>query len=161
MEDKSLIPLVKDTIVAMLLGDNFRDETYKMEANVLHWNRLEELKGKVFDFYTQNVSQTDKVEPFYNLHTRFYLLNIQLKRLRLVIQPEFHIIKNVHPISKIPYYSVRGYWIDLNDKKVKIFTKSLGRADKYVGGKNDPNLIKEATIKIQDLSYSLYKKEYE
>jgi hypothetical protein len=77
-----------------------------------------------------------------------------------VIQPEFHVIKNVHPVSKIPYLSVRGFWLDDNDKKVKLFTKSLGREDSFVDGKYDIEMLKEAAKQIQQLSFAKYQEEY-
>lgn len=97
---------------------------------------------------------------FYEFHTKFLQMSLQLKRLRMVVQPEFHVIKNVHPVSKIPYLSVRGFWLNDNDKKVKVFTKSLGREDSFVDGKNDAELIREAAKQMQQLSFAKYQESY-
>jgi hypothetical protein len=63
-------------------------------------------------------------------------------------------------VSKIPYLSVRGFWLDDNDKKVKVFTKSLGREDSYVDGKNDREMLMDASKQIQDMSFAKYQELY-
>jgi hypothetical protein len=168
MTDKffSIYPKLKDrppiqSVVEFICEDNFKDDIYNDTSNLNLWNKLASLKGEMIDFYTQNVCESNKGELFYEFHSKFYDLSLQLRRLRLVIQPEFHVIKNVHPVSKIPYLSVRGFWIDDNDKKVKVFTKSLGRVDSFVGGKNDSHMLMEAAKQIQQLSFTKYQEEYE
>lgn len=148
------------SVIEFICEDNFKDETYSSLSNVNYWHKLSTLKGEMVEYYTQNVCESQNENLFCEFHSKFYQMTIQLKRLRMVIQPEFHVIKNIHPVSKIPYFSVRGFWLDMNDKKVKIFTKSLGREDKYVDGKNDKILLEEATRQIQQLAFDKYKEEY-
>ena len=114
----------------------------------------------MIDYYTHNVCESNEGGKFYEFHTKFLQMSLKLKRLRMVIQPEFHVIKNVHPVSKIPYLSVRGFWLDDNDKKVKVFTKSMGREDSFVDGKNDSELLREAAKQIQQLSFAKYQECY-
>jgi hypothetical protein len=153
------IPPVQ-SVIEFICQDNFRDETYKIDSNFGFWDRLAALKKEMREYYTQNVCESNVGGQFHEFHTKFYQMSLQLKRLRLVIQPEFHVIKNVHPVSKIPYLSVRGFWLDDNDRKVKVFTKSLGREDSYVDGKNDSEMLREAAKQIQELSFAKYQEVY-
>lgn len=156
---KNMPPI--QSVVEFICEDNFNDETYpKEDSNFIHWIMLESLKNEIQKFYIQNVCESNQGVKFHEFHTKFYQLSLQLKRLRLVIQPEFHVIKNVHPVSKIPYLSVRGFWLDDHDKKVKIFTKSLGREDSYVDGKNDASMLIDAAKQIQELSFAKYQEIY-
>lgn len=148
------------TVVEFICEDNFKENVPCDNTNIHIRTKLTVLKQEMIDYYTHNVCEFNKGGQFYEFHTKFYQMSLQLKRLRLVIQPEFHVIKNVHPVSKIPYLSVRGFWLDDNDKKVKLFTKSLGREDSFVDGKNDIEMLKEAAKQIQQLSFAKYQEEY-
>ena len=155
---KSVAPA--QSVVEFICEDNFKDTVYENTSNMTLWFSLASLKQSMLEYYTHNVCESNQGGKFHEFHTKFYQMSLQLKRLRLVIQPEFHVIKNVHPVSKIPYLSVRGFWLDDNDKKVKIFTKSLGREDSFIDGKNDIEMMKEAANQIQLISYLKYKEEY-
>ncbi|MHA8069540.1 hypothetical protein ACS6L2_09665 [Aquirufa ecclesiirivi] len=153
------IPPVQ-SVIEFICQDNFRDETYKIDSNFGFWDSLAARKKEMREYYTHNVCESNTGSQFHEFHTKFYQMSLQLKRLRLVIQPEFHVIKNVHPVSKIPYLSVRGFWLDDNDKKVKLFTKSMGREDSYVDGKNDSEMLREAAKQIQEMSFAKYQELY-
>lgn len=155
---KSIPPA--QSVIEFILEDNFKDEIYNDSSDMSKWIKLTQLKQNMLDYYTHNVCESNQGGRFHEFHTKFYQMSLQLKRLRLVIQPEFHVIKNVHPVSKIPYLSVRGFWLDDNDKKVKIFTKSLGREDSYVDGKNDSEMLRDAAKQIQELSFTKYQEVY-
>lgn len=155
---KSVAPA--QSVIEFICEDNFKDSVYENNSNMTLWFSLASLKQSMLEYYTHNVCESNQGVQFHEFHTKFYQMSLQLKRLRLVIQPEFHVIKNVHPVSKIPYLSVRGFWLDDNDKKVKLFTKSLGREDSFVDGKNDIEMMKEAANQIQQISYLKYKEEY-
>ena len=155
---KSMPPV--QSVVEFICEDKFKDSVYVSKSNNNYWFNLATLKQGMLEYYTHNVCELNKGGQFYEFHTKFYQMSLKLKRLRLVIQPEFHVIKNVHPVSKIPYLSVRGFWLDDNDKKVKLFTKSLGREDSFVDGKNDSEMLKEAAKQIQQLSFAKYQEEY-
>ena len=155
---KSVAPA--QSVVEFICEDNFKDSVYENNSNMTLWFSLASLKQSMLEYYTHNVCESNQGVQFHEFHTKFYQMSLQLKRLRLVIQPEFHVIKNVHPVSKIPYLSVRGFWLDDNDKKVKLFTKSLGREDSFIDGKNDIEMMKEAANQIQQISYLKYKEEY-
>jgi hypothetical protein len=155
---KNIPPI--QSVVEFIYHDNFQDGIPCNPSNIRIWERLEPLKQNLINFYTHNVCESNTGGQFHEFHTKFYQMSLQLKRLRLVIQPEFHVIKNVHPVSKIPYLSVRGFWLDDNDKKVKIFTKSLGREDKLDDWKNDEVFLASASNQIQELAYAKYKELY-
>jgi hypothetical protein len=153
------IPPIK-SVVEFICEDNFKDETYKDDTKLTYWPLLDSIKSNMIKYYMQNVCESNQGGQFHEFHTKFYQMSLQLKRLRLVIQPEFHVIKNVHPVSKISYLSVRGFWLDDNDKKVKIFTKSLGREDKLDDWKNDEVFLASASNQIQELAYTKYQELY-
>jgi hypothetical protein len=155
---KSMAP--SQSVVEFICEDNFKDSVYENNSNMNLWFKLASMKQSMLEYYTHNVCEPNKGGQFHEYHTKFYQMSLQLKRLRLVIQPEFHVIKNVHPVSKIPYLSVRGFWLDDNDKKVKVFTKSLGREDGFVGGKNDSEMLKDAAKQIQQLAFAKYQELY-
>lgn len=155
---KNIPPM--QSVVEFIYHDNFQDGIPCNPSNIHIWERLEPLKQNLINFYTHNVCESNKGGQFHEFHTKFYQMSLQLKRLRLVIQPEFHVIKNVHPVSKIPYLSVRGFWLDDNDKKVKVFTKSMGREDSYVDGKNDSEMLRDAAKQIQEMSFAKYQELY-
>ena len=148
------------SVVEFVCEDNFKDSVYDNYANIYNWVKLAALKQTMLEYYTHNVCESYAGGQFHEFHTKFFQMSLQLKRLRLVIQPEYHVIKNVHPVSKIPYLSVRGFWLDDNDKKVKVFTKSLGREDSFKDGKNDSEMLKEAERQIQQLAYVKYQEIY-
>jgi hypothetical protein len=148
------------TVVEFICEDNFKEKVPCDDTNLHIWTKLRELKQEMIDYYTHNVCESNEGGKFYEFHTKFLQMSLKLKRLRMVIQPEFHVIKNVHPVSKIPYLSVRGFWLDDNDKKVKVFTKSMGREDSFVDGKNDSELLREAAKQIQQLSFAKYQELY-
>ncbi len=153
------IPQVQ-SVVEFICEDNFKDNVPCDNSNIHIWTKLTEVKQGMIDYYTHNVCESNEGGKFYEFHTKFLQMSLQLKRLRMVVQPEFHVIKNVHPVSKIPYLSVRGFWLNDNDKKVKVFTKSLGREDSFVDGKNDAELIREAAKQMQQLSFAKYQESY-
>ncbi len=155
---KSMAP--SQSVVEFICEDNFKDSVYENNSNMHQWFNLASLKQSMLEYYTHNVCESNQGGLFHEFHTKFYQMSLQLKRLRLVIQPEFHVIKNVHPVSKIPYLSVRGFWLDDNDKKVKVFTKSLGREDSYVDGKNDREMLMDASKQIQEMSFAKYQELY-
>jgi hypothetical protein len=155
---KNLPPI--QSVVKFIYEDNFKENVSCDTTNIHIWTKLTELKQGMIDYYTHNVCESNDGGRFYEFHTKFYQMSLQLKRLRMVIQPEFHVIKNVHPVSNIPYLSVRGFWLDDNDKKVKVFTKSMGREDSYVDGKNDSEMLMDAAKQIQELSFTKYQEVY-
>ena len=155
---KNIPPI--QSVVEFIYEDNFEEMLPCTTSNIHIWEKLYAFKQTMIEYYTHNVCESNEGGKFYEFHTKFLQMSIQLKRLRMVVQPEFHVIKNVHPVSKIPYLSVRGFWLDDNDKKVKIFTKSLGREDSYVDGKNDSEMLRDAAKQIQELSFAKYQEVY-
>ncbi len=147
-------------VVEFICEDNFDEQVPSNPSNIHLWEMLYALKKDILEYYSHNVCESNEGGKFYEFHSKFYQMSLKLKRLRLVIQPEFHVIKNVHPVSKIPYLSVRGFWLNDDDKKVKIFTKSLGREDSYVDGKNDASMLIDAAKQVQDLSFAKYQELY-
>lgn len=92
--------------------------------------------------------------------------NLQISRLEMVIKPDMNLSLNVHPVSKIVYVIAKSYWLDDNGKKVRSFSKSIGRIDSFKNGicaKNGDyhkDVIKLAKEKITETMYKKYKEIY-
>jgi hypothetical protein len=98
-----------------------------------------------------------KTENILNAYENYEL---QISRLRLVIQPEINITRIVHTTSKICYLSARGYWyVDFREKK-RIFTKNFGKETDYELLKDDPKAIEDAIKEIQILCLNEYNSIY-
>lgn len=139
--------------------------------NLLLLTELEILKCDILNFYFATLPQVNEIEPQTNhacdVHNTVNNKILQLKRLRMVIDPEIQISQNIHPVSKIAYIAVKSFWIDDNGIKSRDFTKSLGPLEDY-GFKEydkekvskDPKVIEESLKRIQEVIYTRYKEYY-
>ena len=132
----------------------------KREDNIPLLKKLDAIKQEAKNFMNLlNSSLTKSVDKVTNKEVELRTENIlnayenyelQISRLRLVIQPEINITRIVHTTSKICYLSARGYWyVDFRDKK-RIFTKNFGKETDYKLLKDDPKAIEDAIKEIKD-----------
>ena len=129
------------------------------------YNReLDSLKKKILKFYFSKLQELgeDNSEYTYScdIHNELSQLVLQLLRLRLIIKPEVQISQNVHPVTNHAYLAAKSFWLDDKGEKVRKFTKSLGLASEYKGGRKDREALKKGTILIQEVIYTLYKETY-
>lgn len=158
------------TFSKFLENDNFSAETLKREDNIPLLKKLDAIKQEAKNFMSilnsnliNGIDNTTgkiielKSENILNAYENYEL---QISRLRLVIQPEINITRIVHTTSKICYLSARGYWyVDFREKK-RIFTKNFGKETDYELKKDDPKAIEDAIKEIQILCLNEYNSIY-
>jgi hypothetical protein len=155
--------LARSTITEVL-NDGFSIKTYQDSLYKEPLAHLETLKNKVLtDFFEELTKTVEKGECKYKADVYTNLGNkvLQLSRLRMVIEPEMKLSINVNSRTKIEYLIVKAYWIADNGKKVRMFSKLVGRLEDFAGGKEDPKAIRIAKTKLVELMYDKYLKTYE
>jgi hypothetical protein len=86
---------------------------------------------------------------------------LQISRVRHMIEHEYSVIKNLHKPSGVKYVVVRSYWFDRNGSKVKKFNKNLGAEDKItVNGEIPKSLLTQGKKEIDEMMWEYYKNEY-
>lgn len=150
--------------VLSILRDEFPKEVVSRASNKEYLNQLSFLKTLYLDFYLSTVGQDNilfgKYDHHCDINERLNQFQLQLERLRMVINPEIQLTVNPHKQTKIIYLTVKGFWLNDEGKKERKFSKSLGRADEYEIGKDDPRAIQEATLKIQEVLFQEYSRLY-
>lgn len=151
------------SFISIIYDDKFDSGLYSKPGITYLFSMLERLRDKILTLYTKEINiitESPEYERVYDVYAKLEGLILQLMRLRMVIQPDFQFSKNVHPVSNIAYLAAKGFWIDDDGKKVRTFTKSLGRLDEYKGGKNDPKATETARDRLRDTLYRKYKEIY-
>lgn len=150
--------------IQFIADDKFDLETYKKADNWSYLSALSKLKETFVKFYFKNLADLNKdqidmmrVNDVYNRIGQYI---IQLMRLRCVIEPEVQISKNVHPRTGIKYLAIKAYWIDDNGKKVRKFTKSIGRAENYSQGIEDKQALTDGIKLVQPVLFENYQELY-
>jgi hypothetical protein len=160
-----------DEFLNFIDNDNFEPSTLNNIDNGPYLKKLDNLKIEVRAFYElsntelangiekdgEKITQQIKMK---NVHYAFKNYLVQIKRLRMVIEPEFNITRVVQPSNKICYLAARGYWINNSGKKERIFTRNFGKEIDYPDGKDDPKAIEDARREIQVLATNEYKSLY-
>lgn len=150
-------------IIQFIADDKFDEEIYKDSLNWTYLSRLKSLKEEFVSFYFMKLKDLEKenldLDSIAELDARISEYVIQLMRLRLVIQPDVKISKNVHPRTDHNYLSIKAYWIDDSGKKVRKFTKSIGRSENYQGIK-DKLALSDGIKLVQPVLYNKYQELY-
>lgn len=155
--------------VTLVHNNHFTTFTLERSENKHFLTTLLTLRGKILDFYFNQVNQIEdpSVKMVCDVQTTLDKLFLQLIRLRMVIQPEIQISQNIHPVSKIPYLAAKSFWIDDNGEKKRDFTRSLGPLEDYDYKEynkkvvsEDPKVIEESLKRIQEVIYNRYKEYY-
>jgi hypothetical protein len=127
---------------------------------------LDELKNTYLDFYKMYITEISNadsdIKQVADLIARNDQYILQISRLRMIIDPQIQLSKNIHKQTKIVYLKVKGYWLSDEGVKERKFFKSLGRYDSYPKGIKDENAIQDGRAKIREamlVEYSsIYKK---
>ena len=160
-----------DEFLQFIDNDNFKPSTLTQLENGPYLKKLEDLKIEVRYFYelsnhdVTNIIDNDgkkisNIIHMKNISHAFKNYLVQIRRLRMVIEPEFNITRVVQPSNQICYLAARGYWINNSGKKERIFTRNFGREIDYPDGKDDPKAIEDARREIQILAINEYKSLY-
>jgi hypothetical protein len=151
-------------IIQFIADDKFDEGVYKDSLNWTYLSTLKNLKEEFVTFYFKKLKDLENenldMDSIADLDARISEYVIQLMRLRLVIQPDVKISTNVHPRTTHPYLAVKAYWIDESGKKVRKFTKSIGRAENYPQGRKDPKALADGIKLVQPVLFETYKELY-
>ncbi len=144
--------------------DNFIDLVYKDYNSNIHLQELATLKENYlifFELYIDSIHEKDNsINQVADLLTKNEEYLIQIARLRMVVDPEIQLSKNIHKKTGIQYMKVKGFWLnDIGVKERKYF-KSLGRFDQYPNGTEDESAILDGRKKIREDIYAEYLKLY-
>jgi len=156
-------PIQAKQIITAILFDDFGPKSHIHGRYSVQFNMLEILKKKVFKFYFQHLSKIDTTMEYRyvaDLYTTMGNYILQMARLRMVINPDINLTINIHHKSKISYLIAKAYWFDDNGKKVRIFSKSLGRLDAFKDGIKDKEAENEAKEILLKLMYKKYEETY-
>lgn len=150
--------------IRLVSEDHFNEAVYRNSDNWTYLAILKKLKESIVNFYFTKIQDIESLnmdlEIIADVNDRIGHYILQLMKLRLVIQPEVQISMNVHPRTNIKYLAIKAYWIDDNGKKVRKFTKSIGRAENYPKGIKDDKALTDGGKLIQPVIFETYKEEY-
>jgi len=86
---------------------------------------------------------------------------IRIRKLRLIIEQEILITKNVQKPSGTVYLIARKYWVGNGEKKLKKFSKNLGAESKVlVKGKIPTSYLIQAEKELEKKMWEQYRSEY-
>ncbi len=161
-EGKSTSQRTKE-IIQFISDDKFDEGLYKESSNWTFLLTLKSLKEEFVSFYFMKLKDLENgdldIDSIADLDSRISEYVIQLMRLRLVVQPDVKISKNKHPRSGHNYLAIKAYWIDDSGKKVRKFTKSIGRSENYQGIK-DQQALADGIKLVQPVLFENYKELY-
>lgn len=153
-----------DELIAFVVDDNFKDGTHQKSQNWGYLFDLKNLKETIVKFYFTSLEELQKGEGVFtdvrDVYLRINEYMLQLMRLRIVIDPDYKLSRNKHPQTGITYLAIKAYWIDDEGKKVRKFTKSIGREDQYKDGIDDKKAEEDGLKLIQPVLYDFYKEIY-
>ena len=155
--------IVRNTL-RWLEQDNFSDLVTKDYYSSIHLQELTKLKEIYlifFELYIESIQEKDSsIIQVADLLTKNEEYLIQIARLRMVVDPEIQLSKNIHKKTGIQYMKVKGFWLNDIGVKERKFFKSLGRFDQYQNGTEDEIAILDGRKKIREDIYAEYLKLY-
>lgn len=157
-------PNIVRNILRWLEDDNFSELVSKDIHGFEYTVELDILKKEYINFLEIHLKSiynvTNNFEQVADLLVRNEEYQLQVARLRMVIDPEIQLSKNIHKKTGIQYLKVKGFWLnDVGSKERKYF-KSLGRLDKYPDGIEDASAVLEGRRKIREDIFAEYSKLY-
>jgi glycosylphosphatidylinositol transamidase (GPIT) subunit GPI8 len=130
----------------------------------VHIQELTTLKAtylNFFELYIDAIHEKDNsIVQVADLLTQNEEYLIQIARLRMVVDPEIQLSKNIHKKTGIQYMKVKGFWLNDVGVKERKYFKSLGRFDQYPNGTEDETAILDGRKKIREDIYAEYLKTY-
>lgn len=157
------VNIVRNTL-RWLVDDDFSSHLSKDYSGQFYINDLIGLKNSYLDFFGSYLEAIQQSNPDLKNVADLIAKNeeyiLQIARLRMVIDPEIQLSKNIHKQTKIVYMKVKGFWLSDDGVKERKFFKSLGRFDQYTKGVDDPDAILEGRNKIREEVYAEYLKHY-
>ena len=147
-----------------LLNDGFKTQTLKDGSKKALLLELEQLKSRFRNNLVHSIQTEDESgNPMTPLKTTELIAAamIQIDKLRLIIQHDLSIVKNLHKPSGVNYVVARAYWIDDRGKKFRKFAKNIGSDEKVMEkGKIPTWRLDEVEIEIDKMMLKQYREEY-
>lgn len=159
----AITPRIRE-LIRFIADDGFEEVVFKESRNWVYLSDLKKLKEDFVKFYFYSLEEMSKnhqeIDHVSDIDNRVADYILQLLRLRKVIQPEVQVSFNTHPRTNLKYLSIKAYWIDDSGRKVRRYTKSIGRAENYPGGIEDKQALEDGIKLIQPVLYENYKEIY-
>ena len=158
-----------------LKDDKFKKDHSKDPSKKHLFTELDRLKKKYWEDWNGEYKVIDGVRKLLHpmiedgsreltpgeIKIAFDSIELQISRVRHMIEHEYSVIKNLHKASGVKYVVVRSYWFDRNGSKVKKFNKNLGAEDKItVNGEIPKSLLNQGKKEIDEMMWEYYKNEY-
>jgi hypothetical protein len=147
-----------------LSNDGFRPETLKDGSKKALIMELENLKTKFrYNLNDTNLIKDENGNPITPLKTTELIsaAMVQIEKLRIVIQHDLSIVKNLHKPSGVNYVVARAYWIDERGKKYRKFAKNIGSDEKVMEKGMIPTWrLEQVEKEIDQMMLSQYREEY-
>lgn len=153
-----------EDFIGFILNDNFRTDILE-DGNLAHFHiQLEKIKKNLLEIYFSSIKEDNDLSnnnefigDYNTLLTKYFL---QMRRLRLVIQPDIQMTTSKHPKTTIKYLKSIGFWIDDFNNRERKYFKSVGRLDEFPDEKEDKNAYLLAEKMIRELILKDYKEKY-
>lgn len=161
------------TMLTWILDDKFTEDAIKLNKKFRntdeYMGELSILKDKMITFYFKNLKDILKeggdINMSCDVHSTLGAYALQLMRLRMVIEPEINLLTNPYIVDKTTgektlYLTAKAFWMGDDGKKVRKFTKSLGRMDDYLGQRVGKAAQEESVRRLQPMLWNEYRDVY-
>ncbi len=162
-----------EEMITWIVDDKFTKESktlnQKIRASYTYTQELERLKDEMINFYFQKLNEilleNSEITRACDIHTTMGNYVLQIMRLRMVIEPEINLLTNPHTSNsatgeKINYLTAKAFWMGDDGKKVRKFTKSLGKMSDYPGQRIGTAAKEESVRRIQPMLWDEYRATY-
>jgi len=147
-----------------LNNDNFKPQTLKDSSKKSLLIELERLKNNFRLNLNDKIQSSDEngnsITPL-KITELISNAMIQIDKMRLVIEHDLSIVKNLHKPSGVNYIVARAYWIDNKGKKFRKFAKNIGSDEKVMENGKIPNWrLHQVEKEIDQMMINQYREEY-
>jgi hypothetical protein len=147
-----------------LQNDGFKPQTLKDGSKKVLLTELEKLKDKFRnDLIDANHIKDENGNPMTPLRTTELIAAamIQIDKLRLLIEHDLSVVKNLHKPTGVNYIVARAYWINDSGKKYRKFAKNIGSDEKVMEqGKIPTWRLEQVENEINQMMLNQYREEY-
>lgn len=153
-----------DDFEEWLNDDNFSEQVKSDDNKKYLFLELEKAKNQcrkdLYDSSSMNGADGFPLTPA-KIYKLIEAHKNRIRKIRLMIEHEVTIAKNLHKPSGVTYIVARSYWIDKSGKKVRKFAKNLGSDEKVlVNGEIPKYKLLDVEKEIDRMMWEEYKKEY-
>lgn len=137
-----------------LNDENFSFEAMEDSGNWMYFSKLSKLKNEFKNFLSHPIMSMSPSETL-NIVNKYV---IQIQRVRLVIDPDYSVITQIHGDGERKYRVIRAYWVDDNGERKRVISKCIGKITPET-----EKIISEVNVRevILDVLRKKYKKTEE